>query len=210
MLYTRLALSIGAAAVALLSAVGAHAAPITSLYSTGLKADGTVQVAAGADAHYTVVSTGNAAEVRSPLPGSYFPNDSDSQWIWARADGTPVNTTLTFRTTFDLTGFDAATAVINGLWGTDNTGLDILLNGVSTGISLPGSSISNFQVLHAFTISSGFIAGVNTLDFVIQDVGSVGAFRADLSGTAAAVPEPATLAIVGLGLLGVGLSRRRA
>lgn len=43
----------------------------------------------------------------------------------------PTKVTRTFRTTFDLTGLDPTTAVINGLWGVDVFGEDMLLNGVS-------------------------------------------------------------------------------
>ena len=37
----------------------------------------------------------------------------------------------------DLTGLDPLTAVIQGSWSTDNSGNDILVNGVSTGNTSP-------------------------------------------------------------------------
>src|SRR5262245_19141286 len=39
-----------------------------------------------------------------------------------------------FQTTFDLTGSDPAQVRLRGQWAVDNLGLDILLNGVSTGL----------------------------------------------------------------------------
>ena len=35
-------------------------------------------------------------------------------------------------------------------------------------------SNNNFQSFHGFTITGGFVAGVNTLDFVVTDAGSLG------------------------------------
>jgi hypothetical protein len=99
--------------------------------------------------------------------------------------------TRIFRTTFDLTGFDPQTAVIQGFWATDNSGLDIKLNGNSTGIALPTSSGTNYSVLHPFSINDpAFLReGINTLEFVVEDTGGVAGFRAELTGTATAAPS---------------------
>ena len=45
--------------------------------------------------------------------------------------------TYAYRTTFDLTGLDPASAMIIGNWSVDNVGLDILINGISLGITTP-------------------------------------------------------------------------
>ncbi len=187
-----------------------NAQPIDTLFSTGVDAFGSPLVSGSVDSNYTVLESGSSAEVLNRLPSSYFPNDVNSQWIWQQSDGRPTNVTRTFRTQFDLTGFDSSTAVIQGLWGADNQGIDILINGVSTGNSLPGVITSNFSQLHGFEISSGFLSGINTLDFIIQDNGSVSAFRAELSGTATVVPIPAALWLFISGLTVMGLFYKKS
>jgi len=138
-----------------------------------------------------------------PIPGSWFANTAARRWIWEAAIGLPVNVIRTFRTTFDLTGLDETTASLSGLWASDNLGLDVLVNGVST-----GNTSAGFSALSAFTINSGFVAGVNTLDFQVQDVGGIAGFMvSSLSGTA--ISEPGMLAVFGLGIAGLGFARRR-
>jgi hypothetical protein len=39
-----------------------------------------------------------------------------------------------YETTFDVTGFDPSTVRLIGRWATDNEGVNILINGISTGI----------------------------------------------------------------------------
>lgn len=186
----------------------AFSAPITGLFNTGVNSAGVAMGPGSADPHYSILSPNQPAIVlKNALPGTWLPNTPTRRWVWQSFTGTPTNTTLTFRTTFDLTGLNASTASITGEWATDNFGLDILINGTSTGNTCGGfSSLCNFSVL------SGFVAGVNTLDFVVQDVGSIAGFLvSSISGTVddavAGVPLPASLALLGFGVLAV--ARRR-
>ncbi len=192
----RVSLSALTAAVSI-AASAAHAdlVPIQGLFNTGATA------AMGAqDPNWTVLETGAAAVVRSNIPNTYLPNTADSKWIWESANGQPGNNTRTFRLTFDLTGLVAGTAQISGRWSTDNVGQAILINGVST-----GQSANGFTAWTNFSVNSGFVAGVNTIDFVVRDLGFPGGFRAELSGTAQAVPAPGAMALLGA----VGLASRR-
>lgn len=204
---------------------GVNAAFIPGLYTTGVDNFNTVLAGGANDPHYSVVNplsplpptTVGPAVVLTSIPSTYISNNSTSKWVWQNADGQPTNVTRTFRTTFSLAGLNAATATISGSWATDNQGLNILLNGVATGITSSG-----FTSPTLFTINAGspFVSGVNTLDFVVQDFGVVSGFRVgSLTGTAAlidpnavATPLPATalMAVVGFPLLGLaGAARRR-
>lgn len=222
MISFRISLAAVAASLALTLSVPAFAmalpatetVAISGLFNTGVDANGNA-LAGGdgvADSHYTVFSstipsvvTGvDAVTYKHP---SYVANDATSRWISHSASGFPGSGTTTFRTTFDLTGLDASTAQISGFNAVDNAG-SIVLNGVATGISLNG----NFGTLVAFSITGGFVAGLNTLDFVVNDFGPPLALRiAGMTGTAqvAAVPVPAAFSMLAPALLGLGLLRRK-
>jgi hypothetical protein len=184
------------------------AAFINTLYGTGLNVYHNALVNSSTDLHYFVKETGAAAQLASNT-SQYYPNDNNSQWIWENSNGLPVNVTRSFVTTFDLSDFDYTTAVINGAWGTDNQGVDILVNGTSTGITLPGVLYPNFQQMNNFTISEGFQHGINTLEFVIKDDGVISAFRAQLAGSADIqnVPEPSLFLLFSTGFLSLTFFR---
>ena len=197
-----------------------QAAPISSLFNTGVDGsglslpDGTI-----GDPHYILASVpGGTTDIRVrtsaggfPIP-PYFGDSPTSAWIGP--DNTPSILgppgIYRFRTAFSLTGFDASTASILGGWSTDTSGLDIFLNGISLGFTAP--ILSSLLGFSAFSIGSGFVAGLNTLDFFVLNLGGPTALRVEMSGTAAvtAVPEPETYAMLlaGLGLLGF-VARRR-
>ena len=157
--------------------------------------------------------------------GPWIANDSTSQWIVA-----PLSTyrgliadppgTYVFQTTFNLTGFDAATASITGRWASDGDGINIIINGVSTGQTHPGRF--PYGSWESFSITSGFEAGLNTLEFVVKNTkgfwpyswDSPTALRVEfLSATASPLPDPVpipgTTLLLGPGLLGLFGVRKR-
>lgn len=196
----------------------AQAAPIT-LFNTGVDgsgaplADGTI-----GDPHYTLLSVPSGTtdiRVRTsaggyPIP-PYIGDNALSAWIGpnndAQVDG-PVGS-YDYRTTFSLAGLIPSTALITGGWTTDNDGVEILLNGVDTGN--PATSFTQFASGFApFTISGGFVAGLNTLDFIINNGGGPTALRVEMTGTAdTATPLPAALPLYATGLGVMGLLRWR-
>lgn len=207
-----------AAAFALaLSASPASAATITGLFNTGTDSNNAALTPAGTnglvDPHYLIFASGSPGfagqQAVTYYNGAYAANDGDSRWISLTANGTPANTVSTYRLTFDLTGLDHTTASITGSWGADNSSV-MQINGTPT-----GNVVGGFSSLSGFTVNSGFVSGINHLDFIVTDVGVVTALRVDnIAGTANlanAIPEPATWAMLigGFGLVGGAMRRRR-
>jgi len=168
------------------------AAPIPGLFNTGVNNTPAALPAGSVDPHYTLIVNPDSASANAlvhnegfPIvPGAWLANSSASKWIAPRAatDAAAAGD-YTYRLSFDLTGLDPASASISGRWTSDNAGADILINGVSTG----NANAGNFDAFTAFSINSGFVAGINTLDFRVNNAGPAPGFtglRVELSGTA--------------------------
>jgi len=209
------------ALAAAFTAASAQSAVVSGLYNTGVGVGGAALAAGDGqqDGNYKVGSS-NLSGIVAGAPtytyynGAYAAENASSRWI--AYSGSPFVGVGSFSasTTFDLTGYQPGTASITGNWGVDNEG-EIFLNGVSTGITLTGIVVGNFNVLHSFTIGSGFVAGINTLTFAVYDGGSPAAVRLDnavltATATVTAVPDAATwtLMIAGFGMVGATLRRR--
>lgn len=190
----------------------ARAAFIT-VYNTGVNNSGTPLSGGSIDSHFTWTGPGGSghAVVLSNLWSQWVPNNSTSAWIGFEDDpggnSMPYGT-YTFEQTFDLTGYDPTTAVLSGRWAADQDG-SIQLNGVTKATVADGNwNSANAPNLTAFTINSGFVAGINHLTFVVREPDGFDGLRVDgltLQATPlAAVHVPASLALAGIGALTLG------
>lgn len=173
------------------------------------------------DSAFPFAGATNASWADNALnPGGY----PTSGWIGPVADVSTLASfivpgTYIYTTTFDLTGLDPATATLAGLVAADN-GVDIYLNGnLVTGFNYADFSAFTDDRFpnQSFAINSGFLVGLNTLEFRVAngdntDADSPTGLRVAIAGTAnplVAVPEPTSMAILGLGLVGLAAVRRR-
>ena len=205
------ALGLSATSLMLLALPTVASAQFSGLFNTGVDNSYAKLALGSTDPHYQVVENGLSQAIVSVTNRAY-PVSASAAYIWQDADGNPGSVTRTFRTTFTLlAGYDPLTAMLTGKWYADNLGLDIILNGIASGQIYNGD-----PSFVDFSLGTGFVVGVNTIDFVVKDLGAPGALAVtNLVGTAVAtstVPEPSTVLLLAAGLFGgtvVGDRRKR-
>ena len=202
--------------------------------------DGLVNTGAGltggvVDTHYAFSSISGTATgtdgygvvtgVVRPVP-AWVANTATSAWLTPSANAAASYDRTSsgqykWTLTFDLTGFDAATASFAGRWAADDSGY-IHLNGnlIETG--------ARKSAWTDFSATQGFVSGVNTLDFFVTNlphpVSSPTGLRVEFLSSAVsaptppvphlpapvlAVPEPSSSVMILAGLLVVGAVARR-
>jgi hypothetical protein len=219
------------AVVALLSvALVSQANAVPLLYNTGVDDSGNALAAGAADPHYKLIASDDAAFPAPPtasafvtqpiLPAGWLPNTTSgaaSQWIspnqWqtepdVQNPPSPIGNvagTYIYELTFDLTGLDPKNVSISGAWAVGSVGL-LYLNSQYV---LGTTNINGAGSLSGFSIPAGsnFSAGVNHLDFVVITGGPVTGLRVE--GISVGIPEPSTVVLAGLGVVGLVLARVR-
>ncbi len=158
------------------SAMVAVLEPIPGLFSTGVDDEGGALDDLSVDAHYMVVTDpGDSVPDALVLDSTLFPivdgpwlaNELDSKWIGVQEDNNGPGGDYGYELTFDLSAFDPTAVFVEGAWATDNSGIDILLNGESTGIRSDGQ----FTMATSFRLEDGFVSGLNTLEFQFNNAG---------------------------------------
>ena len=172
----------------------------------------------------TTNSSGSATQVISPNPAWAAPL-AGSSWISFTNTGNPSSagftvlpngTAVTFSQTFNLSGTITG-ATLDVL--ADDTA-SVWLNGVElasgnlggsypTCSSLPiGCLTSTMGVFNFAELQPYLQDGTNTLSFVVyQEARS--SYGLDYAGTVTSTPEPGSLMMLGMGLMGIALTARR-
>ncbi|HEX5177255.1 MAG TPA: lamin tail domain-containing protein, partial [Chthoniobacteraceae bacterium] len=143
--------------------------PITSLFNTGVLADGTLAAPGANELHFTAVTPGISATVQTGHP-AWLGGDGVSQWIGLTGNGVDNVQAgqFVYRTAFSLNGWDPSTAVIRFFAAVDNTLDAIVVNGSTRTIGASGFA----AFLGPFTVAGPFNFGANTIDFRWTNAGS--------------------------------------
>jgi hypothetical protein len=180
-------------AVALAAFLCARVDAAIIIYNTGVDASGVRLPDGTFDPHWVGLTP--IVDTISATPAA----DTISAWIRPSNNLGPGS--YTYETNFTMPA--AGPITIDGQWAAYAVGLDMRINGVSGGNSIPDPG---YTAWHPFSISGIAVAGNNTFDVIVaEDFGNATTgVRVEISSV---VPEPAAPLLLALGA--AVLSRRR-
>jgi hypothetical protein len=197
--------------VGLAAAYGGRAAAGPVIYNTGVNDFGHPLSGGSVDPHWAA-SGGNTDPVATVIgnPGGvgWIGNTSSSTWISGDPSTFEGGGPVTFTQQFNLTASQAASLTLTGMWSTDDQAT-MLLNG-NLVASSPPTGDSPWGFFAPFSVTSGFQAGLNTIEVVdpnniVTSNDGPGGIQIQFSPAVAPTPEPSTFALAGLGGLGLAL-----
>jgi hypothetical protein len=149
-------------------------AVFTGLSPTGFDLNGAPLADDAIDPHYALWASADAAFLgpNTIVPANtldYNANDAGSKWISPSSTLGGARGVYTYRATFllDSTLPEGSTLTASVLSGGS---LTVLLNGQPTGIAnLTPAFPGPHRIAFSFTLTNGFVAGANTLDFVVDN-----------------------------------------
>lgn len=221
-------------AIAMAAAVASVAQAQSINISTGTNGSGVVLPDGATDPNWIISVAGGAftpAVVSYPADqccGMETVNTTLAKWInnitdpaGPVNDGWNNNPNTVFRRSFDLTGYDLSTVMINGTWRVADGIVGAFLNGhflFAAPQEIAGvQQTNNWGADNPFLVALGspyLMDGVNTLEFQTETLNSVydGLYlNASVVGRVTPTPEPASIALMATGLLVIGgaTTRRR-
>src|SRR5205085_2560046 len=167
--------------------------PIPTLFNTGVDNNYQPLADGETDPHYVLALS---ADATFPGPeakivfsdvfpmGNWMVNDSKSKWIAPRTDAGEFNAAgfYVYSLSFSLYGFKPETAVIRGLWTSDNNGQEIMINQKPLGFTTPYTAFNSG--FYPFEIKEGFVEGMNTILFAVNNGEAPTGLRVIISGEA--------------------------
>jgi len=198
--------AVSAFCIAASTALGGALVEIPDLFNTGVDSNRMALLDNDFDPHYTFAvppPTGTAPVVATSAGGfpigPWLGDSTTSAWITPSIDTTGDAGDYTYRTIFTIpAGIDLSQVYVAGFFTSDNALTSVFINGTPTGITGSG----NFPAFDPqFAVQKGFVAGLNTIDFVVNEAsgaagnGGYTGLRVEMAG---ATPKAGRVAIPGL------------